>query len=434
MLASALLVALYRLVPSPKAPGGAAGANSVIYEANVRAFAPGGDLAAVTARLSAIRALGANVLWLMPIHPVGKLRSVGGLGSPYSVADYDRVNPEFGSGADLRQLVAEAHRRGMRVILDWVANHTAWDHPWIAAHPDWYTKDAQGAIAIPAGTNWNDVADLDYSKPALRKAMIAAMRGWIERDGVDGFRCDAADMVPADFWKEAIAGLRAASPRPLLMLAEGFRPENRAAGFDMEYGWPFYDRLAAIYKGERASSLATAAAREASSGGPHLRFVTNHDKSAWEGVPTDVFRSPEGVRGATVVSALYSGGAPLVYTGQEVAWPKRIPLFERSSVDWGRNRAEGAWLSALFLLRAAHPALRDGTTVDLSSEDVVAFARRKGGDEALVVANARGVARSLPLGVAFAGRWQDGFTKTSTTLAGRLDLPSDGYRVLFRAR
>ena len=400
---------------------------TVVYEANLRAEGPTGGFAALTRRLDSIRALGVNVLWLMPVQPVGKERSAGGLGSPYAPRDYDAVNPEFGTPAELKALVSEAHRRGMRVILDWVANHTAWDHPWIKAHPDWYTRDAKGEIAIPAGTNWNDVADLDYAKPALREAMTLAMQGWVRDYGIDGFRCDTADWVPADFWKAAIDRLRAASPRPLLMLAEGFRPENRVAGFDLQYGWPFYDALTAVYKGAPARSLAAAAAKEAAQG-PALRFVTNHDKAAWEGTTLDFFRTPEGVRTATVVNALYGGGVPLVYSGQEVAWPERIPIFERSTLDWSRDPAQRRWLAGLFALRRTNPALRDGTTVDLSSDDAILFVRRAGKTEALVVVNVRDrpVEVSTPTGA-----WRDAFT--GRAVVPDSTLPAFGYRVYLRS-
>ncbi len=211
MVAVALALALSTNVPSLD--------RAVVYEANLRAHAPEYGFKAVTRRLGAIRKLGVNVLWLMPIQPVGKLRSAGGLGSPYAPASFDLVNPEFGSEADFRDLVRSAHRQKMAVILDWVANHTAWDHPWIAQHPNWYTRNAKGEIQIPAGTNWQDVADLDFGNPEMRKAMAASMQSWIDRFDIDGFRCDTADNVPFDFWKDAIQGLRAKSPRKLLMLA-----------------------------------------------------------------------------------------------------------------------------------------------------------------------------------------------------------------------
>lgn len=400
---------------------------TVVYEANLRAEGPTGGFAALTRRLDSIHALGVNVLWLMPVQPVGKERPAGPLGSPYAVADYDGVNPEFGTSAELRSLIDAAHARRMAVILDWVANHTAWDHPWVQAHPDWYTHDAEGRIVSPAGTNWNDVADLDYAKPELRAAMIRAMQGWVRRYGIDGFRCDTTDWVPEDFWRDTISRLRADSPRPLFMLAEGFRPENRAAGFDLEYGWPFHDGLVAVFKGAKATSLADSARKEAANG-PSLRFVTNHDKAAWDGTPTEFFRSPEGVRAATAVTFLYGGGAPLVYSGQEVGWDQRIPILDRSAIVWSGGKNTRAWLTRLLALRAKHHVLQEGTTLDVSTDDVVAFVRKGDAEEAFVAANVRSEKANVTLPD---GTWRDGFSGKSAS--GRFALPPYGVRVLFRA-
>src|SRR5579862_9080112 len=227
----------------------------VVYEANLRAISPRDSFRVLTSRLGPIEALGVNVIWLMPVQPVGKLKSAGGLGSPYSLEDFSAVNPEFGDEQDLRNLVQEAHRLRMGVIHDWVGDHTSWDNPWITQHPDWYLKDAQGRIESPPGTGWSDVAALDYRSTALQKELIADMKGWIERDNVDGFRCDAADRMPASFWKTDIDALRASTPKRLLMLAEGARAEDYASGFDLTYGWEFNSKLRAIFGGESATGL-----------------------------------------------------------------------------------------------------------------------------------------------------------------------------------
>ena len=405
---------------------------AVVYEANLRAEGPTGGFAQLTQRLDAIQALGVNVLWLMPVQPVGKLRSAGGLGSPYATADYDRVNPEFGTVSDLKRLIAEAHNRRIAVILDWVANHTAWDNPWVKAHPDWYTHDAKGEIAIPAGTNWQDAADLNYDNTALRSAMIASMKGWVERFGIDGFRFDTADWVPVDFWKEAVPALRKASPKPLFLLGEGFRKENSQAGFDLEYGWPFYDELVKIYRGGKASSLAAAAAKEKANGLAHLRFVTSHDKSAWEGTPFDYFKTSAGVQTATLVTALYGGGVPLIYSGQEVGWSKRIPFFDRSTIDWAGHSEIGRWLGDLSRLREANQVFQTGDTEDLSNDDAIVFLRRKGSEEAVVFANVRDRAVSVPVPSEQRGSWMDGMTQRKVDLLDSIEIPAYGSRVLLR--
>ena len=172
---------------------------ATIYEVNLRAQSSEGNLQGVIAKLDHIKSLGTNIIWLMPIYEQGQINSVG---SPYCVKNYEKISPEYGSLADLRALTDQAHALGMAVILDWVANHTAWDHPWITSHPEWYTQNSSGQIIIPPGTNWNDVADLNFEQAAMRKEQIAAMKYWVLEANVDGFRCDYADGVPFDFWSE----------------------------------------------------------------------------------------------------------------------------------------------------------------------------------------------------------------------------------------
>jgi glycosidase len=209
----------------------------VLYEVNLRAFSKAGDLAGVTAQLGRLDSLGVNGLWLMPIYPVGQKKSIN---SPYSIRDYRAVAPEYGSRADLRGLVQAAHQRGMVVLLDWVANHTAWDHPWISEHPEWYTQDDNGQIVHPPGTSWEDVADLNFARDSMGEAMIDAMQFWLCETGIDGFRCDYADGVPFDFWRQAIDSLQTLPGSHPLMLAEGDRADHFQAGFDLIFGWNFY--------------------------------------------------------------------------------------------------------------------------------------------------------------------------------------------------
>ena len=187
--------------------------SAALYEVFVRDFSATGDFDGLTANLDRVEATGANVIWLMPIHPVGELNRKGTLGSSYSVRDYRAVNPEYGDTADFRELVDAAHDAGLKVILDWVPNHTAWDNAWITEHPDWYTRNAQGQITEPlnedgTSTGWTDVADLNYGNADMRRAMIDAMRYWLEELDVDGYRVDVAGFVPDDFWRQALPELR----------------------------------------------------------------------------------------------------------------------------------------------------------------------------------------------------------------------------------
>lgn len=404
----------------------------VIYEENLRAEGSDTAFNAVTDRLDSIQALGANVLWLMPIQPVGKLKSAGGLGSPYACADFDAVNPEFGTPADLHRLIAAAHQRKIAVILDWVANHTAWDNPWIQQHPDWYRHDKDGHIIIPPGTNWRDVAALDFKNAEMKAAMIASMKGWVKNYDIDGFRCDSADFPPFEFWKDAVPRLRAASSKPLLMLAEGTRPDQYDAGFDLTYGWDFAAKVREAFKGASASGVAAAASREASatpSGKGRLRFVINHDESAWNGTLQDFFKTEEGIKSAFVVTAL-SVGTPLIYSGQEVAWPKRIPIFDRSKVDWTSNPRMERWTADLIRLRQKHPAFESPSIAYLPADDAIVFVRQGASERILVVANIRDRSINIALPSPLPGMWTDLETGEKVGVGATLALPAFRYRIL----
>jgi glycosidase len=377
----------------------------VVYEVNLRAMGPGPGFSATTKRLPAIHDLGVNTIWLMPIQPVGKVRSAGGLGSPYATQEYDEVNPEFGTGADFKELVDEAHSLGMRVLIDWVADHTSWDSSWLKSHPEWYMRDARGNVQIPKGTNWQDAAALDYGQPGLRKAMIQAMLYWPETYGIDGFRCDSADRQPADFWAEAIQTIRSQSSRPLTMLAEGYRSEDYSSGFDLTYGWHFYDAIKHVFQGQSAKILAKTNLEEnqdVPEGKARLRFITNHDESAWNGSLPEFYGDATGERAAFALAALY-GGAPLIYTGQEASWPNRIPFFDDSTIDWNHDPEAAKWIGELLKIRAGHRALQTGAVTDHSTDDVAMFTRKSDDDEVLVVVNVRGTPTELP--PAPAGQW-----------------------------
>ncbi|MBC8064637.1 MAG: alpha-amylase [Chlorobia bacterium] len=406
----------------------------VVYEANLRALGPKVGFQALANRLDSIKQLGVNVLWIMPVQPVGKVKLAGGLGSPYAVADFDAINPEFGTANDFRRLVDSAHKRGIAVLIDWVPNHTAWDHPWVKAHPDWYTKDAAGNITIPAGTNWQDVADLNYGMAPLRKAMIQAMQGWIKRYDLDGFRIDTADYVPFEFWKEAVHSVRSASRRPLFMLAEGFRADHYKAGFDITFGWPFFDGLRAIYGGASAKKLQVHVAQEAKDipkGARRLRFTTNHDKAAWEGTTREFFKTDVGARGAFVAMAFH-GGVPLIYTGQEANWQSRIPIFEHSSIDWIGEAREGRWIGQLMKLRDSNLAFREGTLVDLSTDDAIIFSKSKGRNQAVVIVNPRDREVIAPLPGLIHGVWKDGLSGKSVKVVSSIKVPAYGFLIWVR--
>ena len=312
---------------------------SAIYEVFVRDFSPSGDFQGVIRGLDRIQSTGANVLWLMPIYPIGVQNRKGPLGSPYAVRDYRAISPDFGGAADFRALVQAVHARGMKLILDWVPNHSAWDNRWVKEHPGYYVRNEHGEITVPRDdqgrlTDWTDVAQLDYKNPALRRAMIAAMRSWLVRYGIDGFRMDAAGFVPDDFWREAVPALRAAVRRPILLLAEWGDLKMHRFGFDLTYAWDSYGRLKAVWKGASADSFLSRELvdmRNMPPGGMRLRFTTNHDETAWDQPPVTLFGGAAGARAAYVAMALLPG-RPLLYDGQEVESAQHFGLFVRDSV------------------------------------------------------------------------------------------------------
>jgi len=378
-------------------------ARSAIYEVFVRDFSPAGDFQGLIDGLDRIEAIGANVIWLMPIHPVGVLNRKEPLGSSYSVTDYRAINPEYGTEADFRKLVSAVHARGMKLILDWVPNHTAWDHVWVREHPDRYTRLENGKMTEPlnsdgTSTGWTDVADLDYSNPGTRSAMIADMRYWLETFGIDGFRADVAHSVPYDFWREAIRQLRAV--KPILLLAEAGEHEMHNLGFDLTYAWDSYHKLKAVWKGDSAAAFIAHELQDLSAlprGGQRLRFTTNHDETAWDMPPVTLFGGPAGARAAFVAMALLPG-RPLIYNGQEVESPQQLGLFVKEPVAWDQPDATAAraFYRRIIELARTHPAF---TTTDFralhtdSPADVIAYQRAG----VVVLVNAR--ARPVQVGV-----------------------------------
>jgi len=293
--------------------------DAVIYQVNMRAFSPQGNFKGVQDRLDSIHNLGVNVLYLMPVYPVGIVKSVN---SPYCVKDYAGVAAEFGLLSDLRSLVDQAHARHMAVLFDWVADHTSWDNAWITQHPDWYLKDGSGNIIPPPNTGWNDVAALNFTNTDMRKAMIRAMQYWVYTANIDGYRCDAADFIPSDFWKTALDSLRNIPGHQLLLFAEGTRKDQFTAGFQLEYGMGFYYTLRdQVFKAGRSvkviDSLNTVEYTNAIAGAQVVRYISNHDVDNSDGTPPDLFGGKTGSMAAFVVAA-YMKSIPMIYNGQEV--------------------------------------------------------------------------------------------------------------------
>ena len=261
----------------------------------------------------------------MPVHPIGTAGRSGTLGSPYAVKDYKGFNPEFGTVDAFKETVDEAHRLGMFVIIDWVANHTALDHPWVTQHPDWYKRDAAGNL-VPPLPEWKDVAALDFARPGVRTAMVDAMAYWVREVGVDGFRCDTAEFVPLDFWVEARDALRAI--KPIFLLAEGVRPDLTAYAFDASYAWNLPENMVGLAKGGKTVgdlvSYINADGRDLAAGGFRLNFTSNHDKNAWEGTTREQLGD---AADAFAVLTFTLPGMPLIFNGQENGVETRQAFF-----------------------------------------------------------------------------------------------------------
>jgi cyclomaltodextrinase len=364
--------------------------DGVIYEIFPRDFSPTGSLAGVTARLDELKKLGVTILWIMPIHPIGEKFRKGGFGSPYSISDYYAVDPNYGTLDDFKRLVAEVHQRGLKVIMDLVADHTAWDSVMMK-HPEFYKQDAQGRL-LPPIPEWTDVAGLNYASPQLRDYMIAMMKYWVQTCDIDGFRCDVASMVPTDFWLEARAELKKIKP-DLMLLAEASKPELLVKAFDIDYDWPLLATLnKVLINSAPASDLQMSweeSRRRFPRGSLHMRVSDDHDEAR------AVARY--GIRGALAASVLMFmlDGVPLLYNGMEIgdATESGDPaLFDKLTMFWHpkeRPPMRNIYRD-LIRLRKQYACFRndDVTWLRNSDEaDVITFMRADGQDQFVVIIN-----------------------------------------------
>lgn len=368
--------------------------NAVIYEVNVRQYTPEGTFAALEQHLDRLKETGIDILWIMPLHPIGVLDRKGELGSYYSVKDYYAVNPEFGDTESFKHFLNAAHEKGFKVVLDWVANHTSRDAVWIEQHPDWYLKDSLGNIATLY--DWTDTANLNYDNTELRAAMIEAMKYWVEM-GVDGYRCDVAAEVPTDFWNECFAELRKANP-DLFFLAESEKPENQMDAFDAYYTWDQMNTWYALAKGEiDADSLANFyVGYQDRHNMPEntipMNFTSNHDQNSWSGTDAELYG--DAVKQFVVLSFIVPG-MPMVYSGQEASLDHRLQFFVKDTIDWANDKYQmNELFKSLDALREKHACLWaqpwGGLMAILPSdhpEQIFAFEREAEGDLCLAMFN-----------------------------------------------
>lgn len=375
--------------------------NAVIYEVNTRQHTKEGTFKALEADLPRLKKMGVDILWLMPIHQIGlknRKKTPTDLGSPYSAVDYKGVNPDFGTLDDFKSLVKKAHELGMKVILDWVANHTAWDAVWIKDHKDWYTQDEKGNIIVPRdpnsgnSTGWDDVADLNYDNKEMRKAMIDAMQYWIKEADIDGYRCDVAGFVPTDFWNDVRTELD--KTKPVFMLAEWESPDLMEKAFDMFYSWNLHHNLHQVALGkEKATKIDTSLEmyhKKYPKDAVPMTFITNHDENSWNGSVKEKFGDGGD---AFAVLTFTMEGMPLLYTGQEADNAKRLEFFVKDAVDW-KNYPKQDFYTKLIALRHENKALYCGEgaapmlRIKSSNDDAVyAFLREKENNRVFVIAN-----------------------------------------------
>ncbi len=398
--------------------------DATIYEVNTRQFSPGGDLQGIKDQLPRLEKMGVDILWLMPIHPISELKrkATGDVlvkdipnaderknyyGSPYAVADYRKVNPDFGTLQDFKNLVSAVHDRGMKIIIDWVPNHTGWDNPWLTAHPEWYTKDAKGNITDPINPEtgeswgWTDVADLDYSNNDMRKEMIASMNFWVKDIGIDGFRVDVAHGIEQNFWDQLTPVLTKSNP-DVFMLAESEVPSHRNNDtYHATYGWSFHHLINEIAQGKKSAADIDKWYNEDRSKfnkGFHMHFTSNHDENTWAGTVFD--RLGDAHKTMAALTATFDG-MPLLYSGQEEPMKKRLPFFTKEYIGF-KEYAYAEFYTTLFDLKKKNKALWNGAyggpLTKISDHDqIYAFKREKENDTVIGIFNLSDQRQSLTL-------------------------------------
>lgn len=410
--------------PTPEPVDTVKANTTIIYECNERLFSQQKAFNTIQEYLPVLQEMGVNVLWLMPIHPRGRVSSVG---SPYCIRDFCAIESAFGTKDDLRALINDAHGRGMRVILDWVANHTAWDHGWVSRHPDWYqeaeTADERG---------WNDVTFLDYSVQAVCDTMRDCMLYWVNEFGVDGFRCDYAHGVPTDFWQMATNAVRDARPGALF-IAETSKYAYYNAGFDLLYSWNYLAGIQQLYAGNKTfKQLLTISKNEYNTtpeGKERMRYVTSHDASA-ENAPSEFYTNAEGELSAFCLTS-FLGGIPMIYSSQEIGHMAKINFFDYKILSFSKSKPVTKKMIALNQAYIASAYLRTGEQKTGTLVDDVPYIEYVKGDAALlVICNTVNSSREITYPADYKGKAvTDLLTGETVTLAEKATLPAYGYAV-----
>jgi alpha-amylase len=360
-----------------------------IYEVNIRQYTIEGTLKAFSKSLDRLKSMGVQTLWFMPLNPISKVDRKGTLGSYYAVSDYTALNPEFGTMRDWVDLVKEIHQKGMKVIIDWVPNHTGGDNRWLTEHPDFFVKDSTGKAAV--AKDWADTRQLDYNNPVMQDSMIAAMKFWLINSNIDGFRCDVAWNVPGIFWKKCISQLR--SIKNVFMLAEGDNAYLPESGFDAVYPWAMFHKMIEVAKGDRpAYGLDSIQKQNATKYPPNtiqMYFTSNHDENSWNKSDFGTFPGDSHAPFAVFTQTM-ANGVPLIYSGQEEPVLRPLQFFEKDPIVFGKfGRAK--FYKTLLNLRKTNPALAANASFRKISvgddNSVYAYVREKGANKILVILN-----------------------------------------------
>lgn len=405
-----------------------------IYEVNVRQYTPEGTFKAFAKSLPRLKKMGVQTLWFMPINPIGILDRKGILGSYYAIRNYREINPEFGTMADFNALVKQCHEMGFKVIIDWVANHTAADHYWLTSNPDFYVQDSITHKAV-SPFDWTDARKLNYSNPKLCDSMTATMEFWLNNSHIDGFRCDVADEVPQAFWTKCIAKLR--KGRNIFMLAESEKPWIHDAGFDATYTWSIFSKYSDIAKGTRnALALDTAlniAKSKFQKNALRMYFTSNHDENSWNkadyGTTPGITHAPFAVFTQTIYNSV-----PLIYSGQEEPYLDSISFFYKNTIHFGKYERANFY-SKLLALRKSNPALAANATFtklkSSNDDNIFSYLKTSSKDKILVILNLNKNAIKATVDGAINGKAVELFSNEIANLndGQKFDMQPWGYKV-----
>ena len=413
--------------------------DAVIYQINTRQFTREGTFAAAQTHLARLAEMGVDIVWLMPIHPIGEEKRKGELGSPYAVRDYRAVNPEFGNEDDLRAFIDEAHRLGMYVILDWVANHSAWDNALVTEHPEWYTTTPEGEMTAPPGTDWYDTVDFDYSQAGLREYMTGSLVYWVREFGVDGYRADVAGFVPLDFWENVRRELNAV--KPVFMLAEWETRDLHQHAFDATYAWSWKDAMKKTAREGGAGAIRGYYYTQLNTwpeNAYRMVYTDNHDQNAWDGVASEIYGP---AYEAAIALSFTGAGMPLIYNGQEADLAHQLSFFGKDEVVWKEGRYSD-FFKKLVDLKHSTQALWNGAdgapmveVPNSNEERIFSFIRESDEDKVFAVFNFSGEEQRFEFSKRrHVGEYIDVFSGEDAKFAGSdvITLDPWGYRI-FRA-